>query len=75
MKATNRNQQEGGRARGATTGARQNPPRAGQLQGSLGEPFILPDIDTLEVRNGMPILPRIPGRVITMEMVKELCED
>lgn len=47
----------------------------GRVRGSLGEPFVMPHIDTLEVKNGMPILPKIPGRVITMEMVKELSEE
>lgn len=60
-------------AGGKDTGVVEN--GKGQVLGSLGEPFVIPDIETLEVKNGMPILPKIPGRVITMEMVKELSEE
>lgn len=48
--------------------------RTGRVRLPKPIPFF-PDVESLELRNGIPQLPHVPGRRITVEMVKALLED
>ena len=47
---------------------------AGQVLSELARKALQPR-DVGPVRNGVPLLPRRPGRIVTMQMVEELLDE
>jgi hypothetical protein len=48
---------------------------AGQVLSELARKALSPERPDVKVRNGVPLLPSIPGRIMTVKMVEDLLDE